>query len=90
MIWLCELLVCVILVNGAVNVLGGALELLGARLGTFWASGAGDPLVSAALTITLIAQLAVWPAMVLIFLERRKHEPQSATADMRAKREVTP
>ncbi len=88
LIWLCELLVCVILVNGAVAVLGSALDLLGARLITSWASDNIGTLITTALTITLTAQLLPWPAMVMVYLDRLKHEPQRHPAMDQTKREV--
>ena len=89
MIWLCEFLVCLILINGVPDVLPRALDLLGARLVTFWVNADINTLVGATLTITLTAQLLPWPATVMIFFDRSKHEPQAPPALAQTQREVT-
>ena len=74
LIWLSELLICVLLVNA---VTGGSdpLGLLGERLvASWWTVGAGT-LAQSALAITLITVLLPWPLAVFLYLARRRNEP---------------
>ncbi len=87
LIWLCEILICVILVTAAADIVASSLELLGIRLVTFGTGSTFGPLVGEALAITLFAQFLPWPATVWFFFHRLKYETSKVPGLEHAKRE---
>lgn len=85
MIWLCELLACVILVASAVGTSDGTLEFLGTRLAMSWWSGDVDPLVTTAFAIMTITLLLPWPVTAALYFARWKDEPRRVPAMERSK-----
>ncbi|WP_341368640.1 lysylphosphatidylglycerol synthase domain-containing protein [Yoonia sp. BS5-3] len=70
LIWLCEFVVCMILVAHADALFQAALDLLGARLVAFWTHGGMAQPLAVAIGVTLMAQLLLWPMMALYFMDR--------------------
>lgn len=68
LVWLCELLFCLILVQGII----GASELLGTKLVAFWAAPNLDPVLAKALVITIVAQLLPWPIMAISVIKMHR------------------
>lgn len=91
LIWLSELLFCLILVNGPAGWLvtsaGQAVELLGTRLVAPWWDLGVQPLGSQALGLSNLALLVPWPFLAYMYLRRQKGEPRRVpsgwTANMR-------
>lgn len=77
LIWTCEVLFCVVLVQGAFTLMAEPFALLGDRLVTFWGAAPANTLAATGLTITLVAQLVPWPFMAFAFLRRYDAEPQN-------------
>ena len=87
LIWLCELVFCVILVLGflgATTGLGGsAVELMGIRLMVpIWSVEAGT-LAGTAIAMSCISLLLPWPLIILFYLRRRRYEPSRVPTDLR-------
>jgi hypothetical protein len=80
LIWLCELIVCLLLVNavadGARATFGRAFDLLGVRLVAPWWNLGADPLAGPAVALATIALLLPWPIVVYFYLGRRRSEPR--------------
>lgn len=87
-IWLCEFLVCAILMIGAAAMLDGTLALLGNRLISSWGTVDIGTLSGIALMITLLAQMLLWPWMAMVFLSRAANEPKRTTLGDRIKGKV--
>jgi hypothetical protein len=72
LIWLLEVLVCLILVSAITGGAGSALDLLGSRLTATWWTEGSDPLVQAVIALTLIATLLPWPLAIAFYFGRRQ------------------
>lgn len=77
LIWLCEFIFCLVLVDSSL----GAMDLLGLRLvGSWWTAGLMDPVVLLSLSLTTTALLLPWPLLAIIFLDRLCRKPRMTTA----------
>ncbi|MEM9045663.1 MAG: hypothetical protein AAGC81_13310 [Pseudomonadota bacterium] len=77
LIWLCEVLVCVILINSAELLADlSSLDLLETRLVTSWWGDGADAFTTTALALTTISLLLPWPIMAAIFFDRYGGEPR--------------
>lgn len=91
LIWLCELAVCLILVNvfsSLATATDSALDLLGGRLVASWWTIGADTLVQPALAITTIAILLPWPLALALYLVRRRKEPRRDSTRAHTNRRV--
>jgi len=91
LIWLCELAVCLILVNvfsSIATATDSALDILGSRLVASWWTIGADTLVQPALAITTVAILIPWPLALYFYLARRRKEPRRKSAQAQSNRRV--
>jgi hypothetical protein len=71
LIWLLEVLVCLILVTAVGGAMGGTFDLLGSRLTETWWTEGSDILIRAVIALTLIATLLPWPIAIALYFVRR-------------------
>lgn len=87
MIWLCELLFCLVLVNASLAQHGATtvstFDLLGDRLVSSWWTVGSDSLLQSALIIGTVSILLLWPFAITAYLFRRNHEPRRTSAALR-------
>ncbi|MEO0678806.1 MAG: hypothetical protein AAF192_00160 [Pseudomonadota bacterium] len=92
LVWSCELLACLMLVNGtAAGVfaeMAEAFDLLGSRLSASWWNMGDDPLLRAALAVSTVVVMLPWPVVAMVYLARRRHEPRRVPATAHAMRSV--
>lgn len=88
LIWLSELLFCLILVNGSAGWLvasaGQAVELLGTRLVAPWWDLGAQTLAGQALGLSILALLVPWPFLAYLYVRRQKGEPRRVPSDWAA------
>ena len=93
LIWACEFLVCLILVNAFTQdlqaITARAMELLGARLVVPWWNTGAAPVVELAMTLAALALILPWPLMILFYMHRRKSEPRRVLATRRFETRMT-
>ncbi|KPQ15169.1 MAG: Plasmid stability protein [Rhodobacteraceae bacterium HLUCCO18] len=80
LIWLLEVLVCLILVSAIGAAAESAFDLLGSRLTATWWTEGSDPLVQAVIALTLIATLLPWPLAIALYFGRRLAATGARTA----------
>lgn len=71
LIWLLEILVCMILIGAVAGATGGPFDLLGARLTSAWWTAGADHVIEAVVALTLIATLLPWPLAAALYVRRR-------------------
>jgi hypothetical protein len=81
LIWLLEVLVCLIIVGAIGGAAGEAFGLLGNRLTETWWTEAADPLIRAVIALTLIATLLPWPLAIAFYYCRRLRATASRAPD---------
>jgi len=71
MIWMLEVLVCLIVITAITGAFDGTFDLLGQRLAATWWTSGTDSLIPAIFALTLLTTLATWPFVIGLYIARR-------------------